>query len=144
MAPGNDFFLEVLNGNWSLAAIALTIICAIYLLHELAAEFAKSGRGDLSWRARLTLGMRVALAVMTLSVGVAIRSLEVTRWRIMDGGDPSKLNQAWLGVGGTMALLGFLCCIREISKPLYGDRPWLYTLAAMVIYTAVSGAARFM
>jgi len=129
----NSFLLELLNGNWGIAATSLAIICAIYLIHETAAR----GMPSWEWRKKMTLGMRVAIAMMVLSIGVAVRSAEVYLWRAMSG-DLTELNLLWLTFGGSVALLGFLCCIREISKPLYGDGPWIWTLVTMAIFTAGS------
>jgi hypothetical protein len=136
---GNSFLLEVLNGNWGIAGAALTIICAFYLAHE---TFALKVLGW-GWRGRITRGMRVATAVMTSSFGVAIRSAEIVHWR-MSGGSLADISQFWLILGGVIALVGFLCTIREISKPLYGNAPWIWTLAAMAIYTGTASALRFL
>lgn len=126
----NGFLLELLNGNWGIAATSLAIICAIYLVHETRAR----GMPSWQWRKKITIGMRVAIAMMTLSAGVAIRSMEVYVWRLVSGELP-ELSQFWLLVGGGIALVGFLCCIREISKPLYGNGPWIWTLVAMSAFT---------
>jgi hypothetical protein len=128
-----EFLLETLNGDWGLAAVSLAIICAMYLVHEGIAYrvFMPGGRD------RLTRQMRVMSGVFTLSVGVAIRSLETMRWR-MGGGESQDLSKTWLLIGGVLALVGFLCTIREISQPLYGNKPWLLTLAAMAVYTAAN------
>lgn len=126
----NAFLLELLNGNWAVGATSLAIICAIYLIHETAAR----GLPSWHWRKKITIGMRVAIALMTLSVGIAIRSTEVYIWRAFDG-DIVDLSQFWLILGGSVALLGFLCCIREISKPLYGNGPWIWTLVTMMVFT---------
>jgi hypothetical protein len=136
---GNNFLLEVLNGNWGIAGGALTIICGFYLAHE---TFALKVLGW-GWRKRITRGMRVATAVMTSSFGVAVRSAEVVRWR-MSGASPADLSQFWLTFGAVIALVGFLCTIREISKPLYGNAPWIWTLVAMAIYTAGASSLRFL
>jgi uncharacterized membrane protein YgdD (TMEM256/DUF423 family) len=134
----SGFLLELLNGNWGIAATSLATICAIYLIHETAAR----GLPSRHWRKKMTMGMRVAIAMMVLSIGVAVRSGEVYLWRVASG-DLDKLNMMWLIIGGTIALLGFLCCIREISKPLYGVWPWAWTLVVMAIFTAFSVINRF-
>lgn len=129
----NAFLLELLNGNWGIAATSLAIICAIYLIHETRAR----GMPSWEWRKKITVGMRVAIALMTLSAGVAIRSFEVYIWRVVSGELP-ELSLFWLIVGGGIALVGFLCCIREISKPLYGHGPWIWTLVTMAVFTVGS------
>lgn len=132
----NEFLSEIMNGNAALAAVSLAVICTIYLAHE---TVALKVWGYL-WRGRLSRGMRVAVAVMTLSVGIGLRSAEVMRWRMV-GGEPRLF---WLTLGSIIATLGFLCCIREISKPLYGDGPWIWTLVTMTIYTACISVVRFL
>jgi len=126
----SGFLLELVNGNWGIAASSLAIICAVYLIHETLSR----GMPSWHWRRKITMGMRVAIAMLTLSAGVAIRSAEVYLWRAMSGELPD-LSQFWLIVGSGIALMGFLCCIREISRPLYGNRPWIWTLAAMAVFT---------
>jgi len=135
----HGYTLEVLNGNWAISAASLTVICVIYLVHEAIAHKV-FGHG---WRSRLNRSMRVMLGVMALSLGVAIRSAEVTAWRLRSG-YLVDLSQFWLVIGGVVALIGFICTIREISKPLYGNGPWVWTLVAMAIYTAGWSIWRFM
>ena len=134
----NAFLLELLNGNWGIASASLAIICGMYLLHETLAR----GMPSWQWRKKITVGMRVAIALMTLSLGVSIRSTEVYIWRVLSG-DLPDLSQFWLILGGTIALVGFLCCIREISKPLYGNGPWIWTLVFMALFTVASITNRF-
>lgn len=129
-----SFTLELINGNWGIAAFALMVICMLYLKHELTARHILPF-GD---RTRLTDGIKIAMAIFTMSSGIFIRSLETWRWRLF-GGD---LDQLWLIVGGTLAVVGFLCLIREMSGPLFGRAPWLCTLAVMVLYSLISAIHR--
>lgn len=134
----NGFLLELLNGNWGIAATSLAIICSIYLVHEIVAR----GLPSWHWRKKMTLGMRVSIAMLVMSIGVAVRSTEGYVWRLMSG-DLTELSAIWLITGGGVALVGFLCCIREISKPLYGNAPWIWTLVAMAVFTIGSIVNRF-
>lgn len=129
----SGFLLELLNGNWGIAAAALTIICGIYLSHESIAR-----RIPIWDRSRMTLGMRVSVGLFFLSAGIAIRSAEVYLWRRFGGSDLSELNQPVLVIGSALALIGFLCCIRVISRPLYGNWPWVGTLIAMTGFTVAT------
>lgn len=81
--------------------------------------------------------MRVAAALFTLSLGIFIRSMEVWRWR-MAGGAMADLNQLVLMIGGVVAVVGFLCAIRELSLRLFGRGPWVWTLVAMVVFSIIS------
>jgi len=126
-----EFILEVQNGNWGIAAAGLAVICGFYLAHE-GIALRVWGWG---WRDRLTQGMRNAVAIGTASAGVSIRSVAAYLWRF-GGGEIKDLSQTWILIGGIIAVIGFLCIIREISKPLYGNGPWIWTLATMAIFTA--------
>jgi len=122
--------LELLNGNWALVSASLMVICAMYLLHE----------GIARWpvrRKQFTVGMRLATAMFITGLGGLIRSAETWRWRVM-GGDPDDLDQMLISIGGLLAAIGFLCMIREISTRLFGQLPWLITLAAMALFTVIS------
>lgn len=133
-----EFSLELLNGNWGIAASSLIVICSIYLQNE----FRSRRILPFGERRRLTSGMRVAIATLTMSLGILIRSAETWRWRVT-GGDLSDLSQLWLNVGGVVAVIGFLCLIRELSR-FYGRAPWALTLAAMVLFTSLSIARQFL
>lgn len=137
-----EFNLELINGNWGIASLALALICGIYLRHEILARQLRHSGAPLLSRSRVTLGMRIAIALLTLSVGIFIRSAETWRWR-MSGAPISDLSQGWLVMGDVIAVVGFLCAIREISSPLYGRAPWVCTLVAMVIFNVASVAYRF-
>lgn len=129
-----EFILGLLNGNWAIASLALTVICCIYLRHEIVARLRRP-----TW---ITQGMRMAAALGIMSLGIFIRLVEAWRW-LAGGGDLRDLSLNWLMFGGLIAIVGFLYAIREISEPLYGRAPWLCTLIAMMIFTTGSVAYRF-
>lgn len=129
------FISEELNGIWAISALSLIVICSLYLKHELSARHILPF-GD---RTRLTDGIKIAIATLTMSTGVFIRSGEAWRWRVF-GGD---LDQIHLMVGGIIGVIGFLCLIREKSAPLFGRGPWMITLGLIVIFLIVSAIHRF-
>lgn len=131
----SELNLELLNGNWAIAAAALMLICAVYLWHEFRARRIL----PFGERRRLTDGIKIAIAVLTMSLGILIRSAETWRWRVF-GGD---LDHGWLSVGGFIAVVGFLCLIREKSRPLFGTGPWAWTLVAMLAFSIGTLIVRF-
>lgn len=134
--------LELLNGNWTIVSASLMVICVAYLWHESSArETFRRSKGR-NGRTRFTQGMRVAVAMLTTSLGVLIRSAETWRWRV-GGGELRDLDQGWLTVGGVIAVVGFLCAIRELSEPLYGRQPWIWTMTVMVIFNLATVILRF-
>lgn len=128
---GNDFLLELLNGNAGIASVALVILCILYLSHE---TLALGVREAWHWESLQSRRIRVACAIMILSLGSSIRSWEIVRWR-MAGSLPDGLDHRAITTGAVVALIGFLWLIREISKPLFGNAPWLCVLGAMMLYT---------
>lgn len=130
---------ELLNGERGIASLALAIMCIFYLQHE-GRALRTWGAG---WRGRLTRGMRVAVSVAVMSVGIFMSSAEVYVWRLQSD-NPEHLSQAWLLLSGAITLIGFLCAIREMAKPLYGASPWVWTLIAMTAFASITVAIRLL
>lgn len=125
--------LEIINGGWALLALSLSCVCFAYVWHELHARHLKVWRWHLDW----TKGMRVAAAIFTLSVGIFITRLTIYFWRAFyDAGDLGELQLYCLIFGAALGAVGFLCAIREISKPLFGACPWITTMVALFMATA--------
>lgn len=135
---GLELKLELINGNWGLAALSLLVICAAYIRHEWMARRAFIDHDD-----RITLGMKMAAALCVLSLGVFIRSVVVYEWRHY-GSNTGDLNETWLMIGGSLALVGFLLVIRQLSLRLFGQGPWLVTLVVMGLFTSASIASKFL
>ena len=135
----NEFVLQLLNGAWAIVSASLMVICAMYLQHETRARHIL----PFGERRRLTDGMRVAIAACTMSLGVFLRSIETWRWR-MAGRGLDDLSQPMLQAGGLIAVIGFLCLIRELSHRLYGRGPWATTLLALGVFIAISLIGRML
>lgn len=125
--------LEIINGGWALLALSLSFVCAAYVWHELRARHLMIWQWHLNW----TKGMRVAFAILTLSLGLFITRLTIYFWRAFyDAGDFGELQLYCLIFGAALGAVGFLCAIREISMPLFGACPWVTTMVALFIVTA--------
>lgn len=144
-----SFVLEVINGDWALESFALMLVCLGYLFHELNSRklWAELGsHGFMFWRWRLdwTVGMRVAAAIATLSSGIFITRSTIYIWRAIYGAGDFGMGQLIaLILGAALGAVGFLCAIREISMPLYGRCPWIATLAALLLTTAMMVLFRY-
>jgi hypothetical protein len=124
-----NFWLEVINSDWAIAALALALVSLFYFRHECIAR-------GYPMRSRLTRGMRVSISVFTLSVGVCLTRAVIYIWRhVFHGAEFSELQTALLLTGGFIGLCGFVCAVREYSKPLYGNWPWIATIAAIFLMT---------
>lgn len=132
-----SFTLEVINGDWALLAFILMLMCAFYLGHEMLARHISLWHPR-SWEQ----GMRVATAIGAMSTGVFMTRIVIYSWRhYFEAAAFSHVQAGTLIVGATIGTVGFVCAIREISKPLYGDWPWVLSivlLAMMTGYTLIS------
>lgn len=123
---------EVVNGNWAVLAFILILVCACYIKHEWFANRV--------W----TQGMGIAASIVLLSVGVCSTRAIVFIWRHFYGQTEFTDGQAiGLSIGGAIGAAGFLILIRRISKPLFGDGPWIATLAVCSLFTAYILAGYF-
>ena len=119
--------LAVINGVWGLLAFALALVTVVYVYQE-GTERRLTIR---QWLFGMPLGMRVAVAIMIIAFGVVLTRGTIWVWRTLYGGGPfTQTMLALLLTGAVLGAVGFLCAIREISKPLYGDWPWLAALVA--------------
>lgn len=131
--------LEVINGDWGLLAFILMLMCAFYLGHEMIA------RHLTIWRTgQWTQGMRVATAIMAMSLGVCTTRVVIFGWRhFYAGAEFSHVQAGLLICGAAIGTVGFICAIREISEPLYGHWPWLISMALLVAMTSYTVLSHF-
>lgn len=130
MNVGLQEWLEIINGAWAMAALCLMLVAVSYFSHEWIARSISLWR----WRSEITLGMRVALAVGTISLGVLITRALIWIWRVIYGGGVfSRWQMGVLVFGAFIGLVGFICAIREYSRPLFGEWVWVTSAAAIVL-----------
>jgi hypothetical protein len=123
--------LELLNGaGMVLEGVFLTLML-IYLWRE-------THRRGLTWRAwfgGLPPSMHFAVAVIVFDGGVLVRTAAVWVWRRFYGaGDFGAWFLAAIGLATLLIVVGSLCKIRAISRPDYGDGPWLLAVAAVMAF----------
>lgn len=138
MNPWSRIVLEQLNGIWAISSLALLVICIFYLQHEARA---RRYRFDLGWRKVMTTGMRTATAVAAISLGCTLRSFAVFIW--YTGGGKTDLQLGWVMAGTIIAVIGFVCSVREFSFPIYGHRPWQLTVVAIAVFICSDLAIHF-
>lgn len=123
--------LELLNGAGMVLEFCFLSWVAVYLWRE-------TRRRGLTWRDwffRMPPSMHLAVAIMVFDGGVFMRSSVIWIWRrYLGAGDFSVLQLSLLGYGGMLIVVGSLCKIRAISKPDYGDGPWLISAGAVAAF----------
>lgn len=130
--------LELLNG-------AGTVVSAFFLASMVRYLWNETIRRKLGVRQWLTMSlppsMNFGAAVVLFDVGVWVRSVDIWIWRRFFGaGDFNALQLIILVAGAFAIVLGGLCKVRAITRPDFGDGPWLAaaaTTAAFLVLTAV-------
>src|SRR5262245_55283610 len=116
-----------------------TIWVSGFLIYNLSIISAQRRVSPKQWLFKLPLSMQLAVGMLILSVGTLIRSASIWIDRALSDGALSSLS--WTGVGllagAFIAVCGFMCILRVVSKPVLGHWPWVSAVAAMLIYIAV-------
>jgi hypothetical protein len=127
--------LVIVNGNWGIEGIVLAVVAAAYLWrlsHVLKFNWH-------NWLFDLVPGMRVAIAIMAISIGVALTRGTIWIWSVIYvRGDFTPELLGVLLAGATIGAGGFLMAIVQIGVPLFGNMPWIMALCGMTIFTAAS------
>lgn len=128
--------LELLNGAGMVLEFCFLSLMALYLWKETR----RRNLGFFEWsHGHLPPSMNFAIAVMVCDGGVWVRAVVIWAWRrIFGGGDFSNWQAAALAFGALLIVTGSLCKIRAISKPEYGNMPWVLAAVATVIFVTAS------
>ena len=108
---------------------------AVYLWRETA----RRGLGVRAWFLHMPPSMHLAIAIFVFDSGVWLRSAVIWGWRRFFGaGDFGAMQLSLLAYGGAVIVIGSLCKIRAITKPDYGNGPWLASAGAVALFLGVS------
>ncbi len=124
--------LELGNGALAVLSICFMVFVLVYLIRQSRLEHVRASM----WFCRLPEGMRVAISLFTISLATFITRVDVWVWRTYYGGkDPfSRVQIGFFMLGVSLACVGYIWAIREYSKPLYGDWPWLASCVAAALF----------
>lgn len=133
-------WLAIINGAWGTAALCLFMVALAYFGHEWIIRRISVWR----WRAKITLGMRVAVAMMTISLGIMITRLLIYVWQMLGAGNFAEWQVITLIIGAVVGYVGFICAIREYSKTLYGSWVWITSLIASLAVAVFTVLQHFL
>lgn len=130
-----NFILERINGVIIVQSFCLLIVLLVYLYWEIRL-------GKMSWRdifmARIPIGMSLALALLTEEIGILTLRGAIYAWRRFGGGETaSPMNRSErisLLVGTLICAVGILWLTRILSRPMFGDWPWLVAAGLSAVY----------
>lgn len=128
--------LELLNGGGMVVEFFFLGWMIRYLWNE-------TTRRKLTWRTwlagHLPPSMNFAVSVIVFDIGVWIRSVDIWVWRRFFGAADFNQPMILILAGGAVAiLLGSLCKVRAITKPDFGNVPWLVSAGATAVFVAAS------
>lgn len=123
--------LEMGNGVWAVTALCLTVFLTQHLVKVVFFRRPKRGLFDQPSSVQLAIGVYV--------VGIAILITRGIIWwaRYLSGGPLLDLELRFTDLysfGVALGIVGFLCIIRVVTRPVFGHWPWMLTLAAVGIY----------
>lgn len=133
-APVNPLMKD-LNGAGAVLGGFLLGILSLYLIKE-------HRRRELrlhQWWFKLPPSMHFAIATYIFVAGTSLRFGAIWLWREF-GASPTFGGYSFgaLVAGGVLSCIGALCMIRSLSKPDYGDGPWMLAAAAVFFFLFVS------
>jgi hypothetical protein len=127
-----DKVLELANGEWVIVCLCLLAFLIYYLLHVGRAYKLLTVRRVI----RLPMGMRLAIGIAVVCVGMISRSAPIWYDRFTHDGvltSISMMEKALL-IGTAISITGFCCIMRVVTRPMLGNWPWMLTLALMTGY----------
>lgn len=132
--------LEILNGVGVILSMCFLVFLTVYLGREHYARNLKFR----DWFFRLPPSMHLVVAIYVFDLGVVLRTGTIWIWRrFFASGDMSLLQLLLLLFGAAVIGIGSLCKIRAISKPSFGNWPWVAALVLVVFYLAVESPRLF-
>lgn len=128
--------LELLNGAGMVLEFCFIGLMLMYLWRETR----RRGLAFADWiGGKLPPSMNLAIAVVVCDCGVWVRTIVIWAWReFYGGGDFGNWQAAALVLGALLIVVGSLCKIRAVSKPDYGDGPWMLAAAATLAFVLAS------
>ena len=118
-----EFFLEITSGSGIVPELTMMILLMTYL----SKEARDRNLHFLDWPS-LPPQMDLVIALLIFDSGILINSCMVWVWRRFLNAASFNITQSiFLGLGRTLILFGSICVVRALTKPDYGDRPWIIT-----------------
>lgn len=122
---------EMANGVWAILALWLSI----FLTHHLVTVWRQR---RLPWTrfVKLPLSMQLAIGMLVVTLAILITRSIVWWQRFTHDGvlnDRATATATFL-VGTGIGIVGLLCILRTVSRPLLGHWPWLSALASVAVY----------
>lgn len=119
------------NGVWAIVALWLTVFL---IYHLVVVGFQRSIK--LSRIFNLPLSMQLAVGTLVVSVAIFITRFIIWISRHSNNGVLSlQATDTVAFISGTvLGIIGFLCILRTVTRPILGHWPWIGALVNAAIY----------
>jgi hypothetical protein len=128
-----NFTLEIINGSISILTFFLLFFLVVYLISDLKRE-------GFSVKVFFLMSTAVSLVVALFveKLGALTTRTVIWIWRAHGGNLPfSTLEDILLVVGAVFTAAGLVMMIRVLSRPRFGEWPWIVSSVAALDYTAL-------
>ena len=126
--------LEFSNGG----VMVLEGLFLLWALRYLWLEYRRRNLSTKDWF-KLPPSMSFIVAVIVFDFSVWLRAVAIWSWRKFYGAAAFPDWQiVLLLVAGVIGVVGALCKIRAVTKPDYGDEPWLICIAILIVFIIIS------
>jgi hypothetical protein len=128
-----NFTLEVVNGSISILSFFLLFFLGIYLIYDIRRE-------GFSVKIFFLMSTAVSLVVALFveKLGTLTTRTVVWAWRAQGGAVPfTKVEDFFLILGAVFSATGIVMMVRVLSRPRFGDWPWMTASVVMLSYATV-------
>jgi hypothetical protein len=117
--------LEAGNGVWAVLALWLSIFMAFHVLMVRVQRHIKWHR--LLFNFHLPLSIQIAIGTLAVSVSIAMTRAVLWWSRYKHDGHLDLLmpESGFYLAGTVLGIVGFLCILRTVSQPVFGQWPWV-------------------
>lgn len=135
-----SFILELLNGTSSI----LVFFLLVWLSFHLYDRHSEDGIGIVASVLGMAGGVSLALYLYVEQAGLFLTRAVVFNWRINGAMYPFTFSQNIIfGLGAFMVSSGILLMIRLLSRPRFGEWPWVMTAAVTSLFVVIRTAIHY-
>lgn len=134
-----NFILETANGVVLILSFPLLMVLTIYLKRRFSHA---PDHPVYQFKLAVPSAVSLAVALYVDKLGMLLTRLSVWTWRQfgagVSGGPMNEAQHHLLLVGTLLSAVGALWLIRVISRPMFGNWPWIASAVASIIYLIVA------
>jgi hypothetical protein len=128
-----NFTLEIINGSISILTFFLLFFLSVYLVSHIRRE-------GFTWKTFLWMSTAASLVVALFieKTGTLATRTVTWAWRSRGGNLPfTSIEDFFLIVGAILTVIGLIMMIRVLSRPRFGNWPWMVSTIVALDYVGV-------